>query len=91
MDFEIFPASPEAMKKIKCEIVDKNDTFKNEHHRAKYPFDMLKIGECFTLKFGEYVEGSVRLSAFNSGKKNGKKFTVIKHKDLALIEVARIG
>lgn len=91
MEFEIFPASPEAMKKIKCEIVDKNDTFKNEHHRVVYPFDLLKIGECFTFKLGDYIESSVRLSAFNVGKKNGKKFTVIKHKDLGLVEVARVG
>jgi hypothetical protein len=90
MSFEILPASPEAMRKIKCEIVDKGDTFKNEHHRARYPFDSLKIGECFTFKIGEFSESSVRLSAFNVGKKTAKKFTVIKHKDLDLIEVARI-
>lgn len=89
MSYEIIEASPEAKTKI-ASYYDVKQTFENEHHRSKYPFDAMKIGQCFTVPSAEANEASIRLTATSRGKKTGKKFTVIKHKDFGLIEVARI-
>jgi len=89
MSYEIIEASPEAKAKI-TSYDDVKQPFDNDHYRSKYPFDALKIGQCFTVLSAEANENSIRLTATNRGKKSGKKFTVIKHKDFKLIEVARI-
>jgi len=89
MTYPIVEASPEAKAKI-TNYADVKQTFENDHHRSKYPFDALKIGECFTVPIGEANEASIRITATNRGKKVGKKFTVIKHRDFGLVEVARI-
>lgn len=91
MNYPIYPASPDAMSKIKCEIVDKGDTFENTHHLIKYPFDQLRIGECFTVGMSDANEFSLRITANKTAKRTNKLFTVIKHKDLGLVEVARVG
>jgi len=89
MKIQITEASPEAKAKIKNYDDDKG-TFINDHHRTKYPFDELKIGYCFAISVDDAFEASLRITSSNHGKKTGKKFTVIKHKDYKLFEVARI-
>ena len=89
MTYQIFDASPQAKAKIKSEN-DAIGTSCNEHHRIKYPFDELKIGQCFTVPIAEANEASLRLTAFNRSKKTGKKFSVLKHRDFGCVEVARI-
>lgn len=91
MDYQIFECSPKARAKIKVEIKDLNDTFISESGLTKYPFSQLKIGQSFTVPIEGAKESSIRLSSTGQGKKQGKKFTVIKHDELGCIEVARIG
>lgn len=89
MTFELHDASPQAKKKI-TSYVDTVGAHANDHHRIKYPFDELTIGKCFTVPFAEANETSLRLTASVRGKNSGKKFAVIKHNDLQIVEVARI-
>ncbi len=89
MAYEIFDASPQAKAKI-ASYEDASGVSSNEHHHIKYPFDELKIGQCFTIPIADANETSLRLTASNRGKKTGKKFCVLKHKDFGCIEVARI-
>jgi hypothetical protein len=86
---QIDNCSPEMAKKIKS-YDDAIGTFVNIHHRSQYPFDSLKIGQCFWMPLAEANEPSIRLSASNAGRKTGKKFSVMKHRDSGTIEVARI-
>lgn len=89
MTYEILDASPQAKAKI-VSYDDVAGTATNEHHRTKYPFDELKIGQCFTIPNNEANESSLRITSSNRGKKTGKKFCVLKHRDFNCIEVARI-
>lgn len=89
MKYEIFDASPQAKAKI-VSYEDNAGTSANEHHRTKYPFDELKIGQCFTIPIDEASEQSLRITANNRAKKSGKKFTVLKHREFNCVEVARI-
>lgn len=89
MSYNIVESSPQAKSKI-ASYEDNVGVSYNNHHRAKYPFEELKIGNSFTIPVGEASDGVLRTLATNKGKKLGKKFSVIKHTDLALIEVARI-
>ncbi len=89
MSYQVFEASPQAKARIEAST-DAFGVVKSEHHRKKYPFDELQIGECFTIPSGEAKESSLRVSATNHGKNTGKKFCVIVHKEHACIEVARI-
>lgn len=88
--FSIVECSPEARKKIAVDAKDVVGTSVNEHHRVKYPFSQLKIGECFTVSIDQASEPSLRVLATREGKKESKKFTVIKHDNYACFEVARI-
>lgn len=90
MSYEITASSPKAMSRIKVEVEDKSDTFVSDNVLSKYPFSMLKIGESFTVPIKDSKEASLRITATAQGKKQNKKFTVIKHKDYDCIEVARI-
>jgi hypothetical protein len=62
-----------------------------DKRRFKYPFDQLEIGQAFPVSFGDSLDTSLRTAATSAGKKLKKKFTVIKHKQYNVYEVARIG
>lgn len=87
--YTIKECSPRAKAMIKS-FDDAIGASVNEHHRTKYPFDELTIGQSFTVPILEANESSMRLSATRKGKETGKTFTVIKHRDFNCIEVARI-
>ncbi len=93
MAYEIKDASPKAKFKIAegAEGTAKPAEEIKPHHLAKYPFDALALGQCFTVPIDEANEMSLRMLSSTRGKKVGKKFTVIKHHEYACIEVARIG
>jgi len=91
MAYEVFEASPQAKARIETQIDTFGITEPSSHHRVKYPFDKLAIGQCFTIPIAEANEVGLRSSAVAAGKRSGgKKFTVIKHREHAIIEVARI-
>ncbi len=89
MSYQVYEASPQAKARIES-YDDTVGVTKTEHHRKKYPFDELQIGQCFTIPNTEAKETSLRVSATNHGKKTGKKFCVIAHKEFECVEVARI-
>lgn len=91
MAYEVIECSPLARARIETQTDAFGTETPSPHHRTKYPFGLLKIGQCFTVSYDEGNEGSLRAGAATYGKKaGGKKFTVIKHADRRLIEVARI-
>lgn len=88
--FEIKECSPIATKLIKSRD-DNVGTSEPTHRNTVYPFQMLKIGECFTIPYDMKVNEIVlRNTASLKGKKQGKKFSVIKHDDYQCFEIARI-
>lgn len=89
MTIQIVEASPQAKARI-ASYEDKIGVNENVHHRTKYPFEQMKIGECFTIPFEEASDATLRVIATNKSKKLNKRFIVIKHKDFACIEVTRI-
>lgn len=88
MSYAITECSPQAKAKITSQVGAPAEV--NKHHRTKYPIDQLNIGQCFCVPIAEANETSLRLTATKRGKATGKKFTVIKHTDFAVVEVARI-
>lgn len=89
MTYEIRVCSPDAQKLINSY----DDAIGIEHSTSKltkYPFGSLTIGQCFTIPINEANEFSLRQCSYRAGAKLKKKFAVIKHKDFACIEVARI-
>lgn len=93
MSYPIIVSSPQALAKINPNVPQDAQavTEKNVHHRTKYPIDALHVGYSFTVPLAEANEASLRLTASARGKKTGKKFCVIKHREFNCIEVARIG
>ena len=94
MAYEVIKSSPQALAKMKPEALANDETAPsvvNVHHRTKYPIDALHVGYSFTVPIAEANEASLRLTASARGKKTGKKFAVIKHREFNCIEVARIG
>jgi hypothetical protein len=55
-----------------------------------YPFDEMQIGQSFSVPFSDSREKSLRTQVSLAIKRTGKKFKIIKHKELALFEVARL-
>ncbi len=88
MSYPITECSPQAKAKIKSETGAPGEA--NSHHRTKYPIDALNIGQCFCVPLAEANETSLRLTATKRGKATGRKFSVIKHTQPAVVEVARI-
>ncbi len=84
---EIVESSPKAKAMIAPGTERKNDTFVNTHHRSKYKFEQLNVGQSMILPI-DTSEFSVRQLAVRYGKKLGRKFSVLKH--FGVIEVARI-
>ncbi|QZA70481.1 hypothetical protein AH03_1 [Erwinia phage AH03] len=90
---EIYECSPEA-KKLISELFKIGDGKVEEmKFNAKYPFALLKIGDCFIIPFTEISANtlsSVRTCAKKYGETHYKKFAVIRHKDNDCYEIARI-
>lgn len=84
----IYSCSEKAAEKITSytDTVGTSDDLAN----SKYPWRRLKIGQCFTIPIGEVEQSTVRGLASSKGKLMNKKFTVIRHDDQNLYEVARI-
>lgn len=57
---------------------------------SKYPFAELQICQSFAVPFDEVGEISLRTLASTKSKDLGRKFTVIKHNDSKVFEVARV-
>lgn len=89
MPYPIVECSPKARAMIAEGVVPLNDAIKT--NTKKYPFDALEIGAAFTVPFSENNELSIRQLKIRYGKKLKRSFTVIKHNEHQLIEVARIG
>lgn len=85
---DIVDSSPKALAMIEPGTERKLDTFVNNHHRSKYKFEQLNIGQSMIIPITE-SELSIRQLSTRYGKKYKKKFTVLKH--YGVIEVARIG
>ena len=54
-----------------------------------YPFDDLQAGQSFTVPKAEANLGSLRAIASRKSK-GEKRFVVIKHEELGVVEVARV-
>lgn len=88
--YPIQPCSPTAAAKISPDATDIVGT--STRSREKYPFSDLVIGTAFAVPMAEITnETSFRVTVSVRGKKLGKKFAVVKHADVNLWEVARIG
>lgn len=89
MAYEIYACSDKARAKIEA-TEDKFGLDEAKHHRIKYPFHDMHIGSAFAVPFAEGSEASVRNCASAYARKTGKKFTVIRHNEAGVLEVARI-
>lgn len=91
MNYKIYDCSDKARKKIAEGVEDKYGVESLlSHHRSKYPLPLLHIGQAFAVPVAEGLDASVRNAASIYSKKTGKKFTIIRHKDAGVLEVARI-
>lgn len=61
-----------------------------KHTLTVYPFDQLEVGQSFSVELDEKKYKSIHAIASRKGKMQKKKFVVIRHTDLNLLEVARI-
>jgi hypothetical protein len=75
MTIEIVSSSPKALEAAKAAV--------------RYPFDKLEVGQSFTVPAADCNVASLQAIASRKSKK-GVKFKVIRHDDLAVVEVARI-
>lgn len=91
MSYQIVESSPAAKAKIRSYIDPENKpVFKNTNSLCKYPFDELVIGQSFCVNFDDVKESSLRVNTSMKNRNTGKKFTVIKHEEFKLFEIARI-
>lgn len=94
MSYKIYPNS-NITSKLQEPLEYHEKGFSNWHHLSKYPFNELQFGESFAVPFSDGNEPSIRQTATRhnaAAKKIGstKKFTVHKHVESEVIEVARI-
>lgn len=84
MEFEVKDMSPIAKE-------FKEDPAKGEAHKIKqkYPFDGLDVGKCFTIPVADARLSSLRSIASRKSVE-GKKFKVVVHESMGLVEVARL-
>jgi len=90
--YPIIESSPAALSKCDPSQLGKGvaDAMRSN---AKYPIGQLLIGQSFAVPFASLEMGtlqSLRSLASQHAKRGGKKFAVLTHKGLQLIEVARI-
>lgn len=91
MEHKIVESSPQALALVKTQTDVFGVDDGSSHHRTKYPFAQLAIGQSFTLPIEGTNENSLRNQAIAWKKRSGGKiFTVIKHREYACFEVARI-
>lgn len=58
--------------------------------KAIYPFELMRIGLCFTVPFDDVGEQVLRNRVSCENKRSGKRFVVIKHGEFQCYEVSRI-
>lgn len=89
--FQIYPCSQQAMDYIR-----KRQANPPEYHRPgpKYPFAQLEVGQSFSVPTDKYDNfrpyNSIQAMASMLAPHLGKRFRVILHKELEIIEVARV-
>lgn len=77
-----YDASPQAMTKIVRTSAD-----------SEHPLALLQIGQCYTMPlewFSKENLAKVRSSVGMFANRNGKRFSVISHKNDNILEIARI-
>lgn len=57
---------------------------------GKYPFSLLAVGQSFTLQIVGTNAQSLRACVANRNKKANKKFVLVRHVDLGILEVGRV-
>ena len=67
----------------------KEDAVKSALKAELYPFDKLEAGQSFTLAIESANLQSLRTIASRKSK-NGKRFAVVLHEELSLVEVGRL-
>lgn len=85
--FPVYPCSPKAAQFVSKE--PDQFGYLSEDKRSKYPFHLLPLGYSFAVPFDEKVRSSLRLCAWNASKKYGKKFKVLTHRNLGVLEIVR--
>ncbi len=89
--FKLYECSPEAKEKIKVSIPEVSILDKPmPDPREIYPLSALLVGQCFTVAIVDCNYDALRVAVSKRSKKLNRKFCVLKHKELNLIEVARI-
>jgi hypothetical protein len=79
MSIEIVTSSPQAIEAAK----------ETTRGQTLYPFDKLEVGQSFTLPAAECNIASLQVVTSRKSKK-GKRFKMIQHDALGIVEVARI-
>lgn len=86
---KIFPASPKALTYIES-YNDPKGTKPPTVGKRRYPWNQMKIGECFIESFNLTTETKLRNCVKFQRAFSGKDFIVIKHETERIFEVARI-
>jgi hypothetical protein len=86
---KIYPASPAALAQIES-FDDKIGTKPQTVGKRRFPWNLMKIGECFVESYLDNTEKRLLQCCAFQKRYSGKQFAVIKHEDLKLFEVARI-
>lgn len=83
MDFEIVDSSPLAMK-----IAER----KTQARESTYPFEQLEVGQSFRIPMNKVNVKSLRTCVYqrNARNKGKAEWAFIQHRELGLIEVARL-
>ena len=79
---------------MQIQIVPSSDKMKEDApkeliRKEAYPFDLLEVGQSFTLQKEEANLASIRTIASRKSK-NGKRFKVEIHEEYSLVEVGRL-
>lgn len=93
MAIQIVECSPKAKRRIKSYSDEVGTKLSKEW--ASFPFNELNIGQAFILPLDEASESSLRSQASIVGKRENKRFAVLKHNannplGVECLEVARI-
>lgn len=92
MDYAIVECSQKASMKINSNPEQQvAPTYVNKSVNTKYPIDELEVGKAFLIPIADCKESAVRVLIATRGKKDGKKFCMLKHENYGVFEVARIG
>ncbi len=86
---KIWPASPQALSEIES-YEDTKGTKMPTVGKRRYPWNQMKIGECFIEKFANTTYKKLNDCTNFQRSFSGKNFIVIKHEAFQVFEVARI-